>query len=110
MSVITESFTGLKIKPDLDDGSTDDQDFEGWWCIKTDPWPCPICSIVVHFCTVDHRIIVFPEKDDENILKLAAWAKGDNPANVDRNPRIIEYEADYGPCISYYNFHFIEHS
>jgi len=93
---------------ETDDGSTDD--FDGWYCIKTDPWPCGICGVVVFYATVDHKIIVFPEKDDPKLLQLASWCQGDNPLGINRNPKIVEYEKSMGPCISYYNFEFIHHS
>jgi hypothetical protein len=92
----------------IDDGQN--ENFDGWFCIKTDPYKCPVCNEFVFFCTVDHKIIVFPEKDHPKLLQLAAWAKGNNPRKLDRNPKVIEYEKSFGPCVSFYAFEFITHS
>jgi hypothetical protein len=80
-----------------DDGSTDDRD--GWWCVRTDPFPCPAsgCSYVADFMTAAHLILVWQTQDDPNLLKQAARAR-----DVGRNPRIVGYRLDYGPSASYY--------
>ena len=93
---------------EIDDGSN--EDFSGWFCIATDPWPCPFCKqngeiFFVEFATMNHKIIVFPEKDDPKLLSLAQVCQ-----EVGRNPRIVEYEIGFGPCISYYAFEYITHS
>lgn len=104
MSVQTGTFTGLKITTKTNIGDGSDQDFDGWYCIKTDRWSCPICKIAVHFATTNHRIIVFPDIDDKYLLELAEACK-----KAGRNPNIVEYKKEFGPCISYYNFEFMEH-
>lgn len=78
------------------DGSND-QDFEGWYCISTDPFECPGCGVIVKHLTSLHRIIVWPEIDDPEILDMAARLK-----IFARNPKIVEYEVSMGPCISWY--------
>ena len=77
--------------------TTDGRD--GWWCVRTDPFPCPAsgCSYVADFMTAAHLILVWEAQDDPNLLKQAARAR-----DVGRNPRIVGYRADYGPSASYY--------
>jgi hypothetical protein len=72
---------------------------EGWFCVRTDPFPCPAagCSYVADFMTAAHLILVWQESDDPNLLKHAARA-----LDVGRNPRIVGYQLDYGPSASYY--------
>jgi hypothetical protein len=79
-----------------DDGSAD---YEGWWCVRTDPFPCPAagCDFVAVFMTAAHLILVWQENDDPNLLRHAARAR-----DVGRNPRIVGYRDDYGPSASYY--------
>jgi hypothetical protein len=71
----------------------------GWWCIRTDPFPCPAqgCAFVAEFMTAAHLIIVWEERDDPNLLYQAQRAKEHG-----RNPRVAGYEALFGPSASYY--------
>jgi hypothetical protein len=82
---------------------TDDSgtDYTGWWCIRTDPWPCPAesCGFVATHITAAHLIIVWPEKDDPMLLQHAGIAK-----EVGRNPRVESYESGLGPACSYYQW------
>ena len=77
----------------------DAPDHGGWFCVRTDPFPCPAkgCSFVADFMTAAHLILVWQERDDPNLLRHAARAK-----EVGRNPRITEYEESFGPSASYY--------
>jgi hypothetical protein len=74
-------------------------DYEGWFCVSTDPFPCPAfgCAFVAEFMTAAHLILVWQTQDDPNLLKQAARAR-----DVGRNPRIVGYRPDYGPSASYY--------
>ena len=80
-------------------GGEDDGDHEGWWCVRTDPFPCPAdgCTFIAEFMTAAHLVLVWEEQDDPNLLRHAQRAK-----EVGRNPRIISYEIDFGPSASYY--------
>jgi hypothetical protein len=82
---------------------TDDSgtDHSGWFCVGTDPFPCPAagCSFVARFMTAAHLILVWQEKDDPNLLRHAARAK-----EVGRNPKVVAYEASFGPSASYYSW------
>ena len=80
----------------LDDDSAG---HDGWWCVKTNPFPCPAdgCGYVAKFMTAAHLILVWERQDDPNLLKHAARAR-----DVGRNPRIVGYEEGYGPSASYY--------
>jgi hypothetical protein len=78
-----------------DDGG----DHAGWFCVRTDPFPCPAagCSFVADFMTAAHLILVWQERDDPNLLRHAERAK-----QVGRNPRVVSYEPAFGPSASYY--------
>ena len=78
-----------------DEGS----DYSGWFCVRTDPFPCPAegCTFVAVFMTAAHLILVWERSDDPNLLHHAQRAK-----EVGRNPRIEEYASGYGPSASYY--------
>ena len=77
----------------------DDGDHGGWFCVRTDPFPCPAegCSFVADFMTAAHLVLVWEERDDPNLLWHAQRAK-----EVGRNPRIVGYETGFGPSASYY--------
>jgi hypothetical protein len=77
----------------------DREDHAGWFCVRTDPFPCPAagCTFVAEFMTAAHLILVWEERDDPNLLRHAQGAK-----DVGRNPRIVEYRPEYGPSASYY--------
>ena len=77
----------------------DGVDHAGWFCVATDPFPCPAsgCSFVAEFMTAAHLILVWQERDDPNLLRHAQRAK-----DVGRNPKIVVYEPGFGPSASYY--------
>jgi hypothetical protein len=77
----------------------DDTDHSGWFCVATDPFPCPArgCDFVAEFMTAAHLIIVWQERDDPNLLRHAQRALA-----VRRNPRVVQYERAFGPSVSYY--------
>jgi hypothetical protein len=77
----------------------DGGDHIGWFCVRTDPFPCPApgCVFVATFMTAAHLVLVWQERDDPNLLRHAQRAK-----EVGRNPRIVSYETGYGPSASYY--------
>ena len=76
-----------------------DDDRAGWYCVRTDPFPCPAsgCSFVAEFMTAAHLILVWQELDDPNLLRHAARAR-----DVGRNPRVVGYQSEFGPSASYY--------
>ena len=77
----------------------EDGDHAGWYCVRTDPFPCPApgCTFVAVFMTAAHLVLVWQERDDPNLLRHAQRAK-----EVGRNPRVVSYERAYGPSASYY--------
>ena len=77
----------------------DDGDHGGWFCVRTDPFPCPAegCWFVADFMTAAHLVLVWEVRDDPNLLWHAQRAK-----EVGRNPRIVGYETAFGPSASYY--------
>jgi hypothetical protein len=76
-----------------------DADHSGWFCVATDPFPCPAseCTFVANFMTAAHLVLVWEERDDPNLLRHAERAK-----EVGRNPHVVEYETAFGPSASYY--------
>ena len=76
-----------------------DTDHAGWYCISTDPFPCPAdgCGFVAEYMTAAHLILVWQERDDPNLLRHAGRAK-----QVGRNPHVVGYESDFGASASYY--------
>lgn len=82
---------------------TDDsgEDYSGWYCVRTDPWPCPAegCGFVAQFLTAAHLVIVWPEMDDPALLRHAVAAR-----DVGRNPKPTVYEPAFGPACSYYQW------
>ena len=74
-------------------------DHHGWWCVRTDPFPCPAsgCTFIAEFMTAAHLVLVWQERDDPNLLRHAERAK-----RVGRNPRVVEYQPAFGPSASYY--------
>jgi hypothetical protein len=76
-----------------------DADHSGWFCVATDPFPCPAsgCSFVANFMTAVHLVLVWEQRDDPNLLRHAERAK-----EVGRNPRVVGYETAFGPSASYY--------
>ncbi len=77
----------------------DDSDHSGWFCVQTEPFPCPAagCEFVAQFMTAAHLVLVWQERDDPNLLRHAERAK-----QVGRNPRVVSYRSDFGPSASYY--------
>jgi hypothetical protein len=82
---------------------TDDsgEDYTGWYCVRTDPWPCPAaeCTFVATHLTAAHLVIVWPEIDDPSLLRHSAAAR-----NIGRNPKVETYEVSMGPACSYYQW------
>lgn len=69
---------------------------EGWYCIRTSPFPCPAegCTFVAYFMTAAHRVVVWPSDDDPAMLREAHRAQA-----LGRTPRIVEYQQSFGPCL-----------
>jgi hypothetical protein len=89
-------------RPDVDEElwtGDDGESHAGWYCVRTDPFPCPAagCSFVAEFMTAAHLVLVWEERDDPNLLRHAQRAK-----EIGRNPRVVTYERGYGPSASYY--------
>jgi hypothetical protein len=90
----------LDLEPEEDLWSDDAaDDHSGWFCVRTDPFPCPApsCTFVAEYMTAAHLVLVWEERDDPNLLWHAQRAK-----EVGRNPRVVEYEPVFGPSASYY--------
>ncbi len=63
----------FRIEPPEEELWTDESgtDYTGWYCVRTNPWPCPAdgCVFVAHFLTAAHLVILWPEADDPNLLR-----------------------------------------
>lgn len=101
MSVDTPTIIRPRVEFDEDVQQQIDEDGgdvtgEGWYCVRTAPFPCPAdgCDYVAHFMTAAHRIVVWPDSDDPKLLREAHRAQA-----AGRQPRIAEYQAEFGPCI-----------
>ena len=55
----------------------DADDHSGWFCVRTDPFPCPAsgCTFVADFMTAAHLVLVWEVRDDPNLLWHAQRAK-----------------------------------
>ena len=71
-----------------------DDDRDGWFCVRTDPFPCPAsgCTFVADFMTAAHLVLVWEERDDPNLLWHAQRAM-----EVGRNPRVVAVRARLRP-------------
>src|SRR5215216_7510731 len=67
-----------------------EDDHTGWFCVRTDPFPCPAigCTFVADFMTSAHLVLVWEERDDPNLLWHAQRAM-----EVGRNPRVSRTRA-----------------
>lgn len=71
----------------------------GWFCIKVEKFYCRNCDHESEFVhNTNKGIVVWPEKDHEEILSHAAKIMAMRP---ETNPRIVEYEPEMGEAISY---------
>jgi len=96
--IIVEPDVGIDEELWTDDSG---EDYSGWYCVRTDPWPCPAaeCSFVATHLTAAHLIIVWPEIDDPSLLRHSAAAR-----DIGRNPKVETYEPAMGPACSYYQW------
>ena len=90
------------VDPEVDEELWTGEDAEshaGWFCVRTDPFPCPAagCGFIAEFMTAAHLVLVWEERDDPNLRWHAQRAK-----DVGRNARIVEFERAFGPSASYY--------
>lgn len=93
-----ETVTREKFDQQVEEWLDDDFDFSGWFCIATDPFPCPAsgCDFVANHQTAAHLIVVWPSKDDSKLLNAALRCR-----EAGRNPKVMEYEKSLGPCVSW---------
>lgn len=96
---MTEILTDQVTEVVTDD--TDSDDLSGWFCIATDPFPCPSegCGFVASYMTAAHLIVVWPRVDDPHMLGAARSA-----SSAGRNPKVREYEKSMGGCIPWDEF------
>ena len=95
----TATVSDLGLEVDEERWQDDDADHSGWFCVKTDPFPCPAesCTFVAEYMTAAHLVLVWEERDDPNLLRHAQRAK-----EVGRNPQVVDYRREFGPSASYY--------
>jgi hypothetical protein len=90
---------GTELRQEEELWAGDSGGHEGWFCVATDPFPCPAvgCTYVATFMTAVHLILVWEVRDDPNLLRHAQRAM-----EVGRNPRVVDYRPELGPSASYY--------
>lgn len=70
-------------------------EFDEYWCINIKPFKCSNCEKLICYATAGpHFIIIWEEKDDEDMLNIAAELK-----EYDMDPRILRYNRIIGPCV-----------
>lgn len=81
--------------PEVDEGN---EEHVGFFCLSVDTHRCS-CGHIQQFYEPDHYhlVVVWEEKDDDFLLKLAAAYM-----RFEQNPRIVEYRVAYGPSIEFY--------
>lgn len=74
----------------------DGSEYEGWYCINIRPMTCLGCGQPVCYAEPNlyHVIIVWEEKDDRYLLKIAAKLQ-----EIGCEPRIVTYHPILGTCI-----------
>ena len=74
-----------------------DHDLANFFCIQIKPFKCRGCRKMLCYACVgpDHVIIVFPDKDDENLIVMMQTLQGD-----EYDPYVVKYSQLYGPCIT----------
>jgi hypothetical protein len=75
----------------------DNEDYTGWFCVKTEPYICACGKFIAKFFTYCHIILVWPDVDDNHMLTMCTVAKEHG-----RDPKVIPFKNEYGKCISYY--------
>jgi len=101
MSILTEPTTDIETTDR--EGSSSGSD---WWCIQVDEFQAPHpCNHQLRFVSgvmegrLCHLIMVWDEKDNEEMLRIAALSQ-----KRGRNPKIVEYKESFGPWINYDNY------
>jgi hypothetical protein len=77
----------------------DEWQYDGWFCIKLNAPPmCGQCGNNIEYAErdIDHRILVWEEKDEDTILNAAISMR-----KWKFDPKIVEYEVRFGKCIPY---------
>jgi hypothetical protein len=84
-----------------DDGDTDD--LTDWFTLRVRPVTCGLCGTVLEYAEVTrkerHVIVVWPSRDDPNMLKAARRFVEQRPGGF---AEVVEFERGMGPCMSYY--------
>lgn len=86
----------VRVDENVDDGTGTGED--DWYCLTIASTRCS-CGQLMRHITIQHMIIVWPDKDDPHILY---WAK--KMTEAEKHPRVRAYEESMGPCISYYTY------
>lgn len=71
-----------------------DYALDGYYCLKTDEYTCSCRDKPWRYIHCDMKIVVWPEKDDDSLLKNAQRMK-----DLGLNPKITEYKVMMGKAI-----------
>lgn len=82
------------------DAAGGDPETADWWAIRlAAPYVFTCGATLLAFFEVDHphRTIVWPTRDDPNLLRVLARLTG--------GPKVVPYDAGLGEPVSYYDLH-----
>ncbi len=67
----------------------DGESHAGWYCVSTDPFPCPApgCAFVAEFMTAAHLVLVWQERDDPEPAASRRACEGSRPQPARRHVR-----------------------
>lgn len=94
------SGTVLLDRPETDDGDTGD--YGDWFVIKGErPWRtlCGRTGTFMAESRCPHRIIVWPDENDPNLLKALKLMRDEDREDGEVKP----YEKSMGACVSFYS-------
>jgi hypothetical protein len=97
MTILTSTRVGTEIS--VDDGSMDV--LGDWYCLKFMSFTkCVTCGCVIKYVEspYDHRVVVWPERDDLEMLKLADYVQRVFKKNI----KVVAFEGRPNDCISFY--------
>jgi len=74
--------------------------YDGYYCINIKPFKCENCKTLICYAVVGpHLIVVWPDKDDNDLLQVAEALMKDEFDRYD--PHIVTYHELFGPCVTW---------
>lgn len=76
-----------------------DDEYDDYWYIAINPHQCTCGEYIESYCTFTHDHVIWEEKDDEWLLKVAIALQ-----KVGHNEtRVMKYNRNIGPCMEFYD-------